>query len=203
MAITKKTSPLIGKQFRSVIADASCLFEVRAPQGRGAFKCVVINEPWEYEGKMHDSDCAGETRIFSTKEIETNLRMAEFWAKKKAQHEDFYGGLEVGQIIHYHHGFKEFIRCEVVISTKESRSNFMAEYPAGTKMLRPLALVGAWHENDLREGSIQMKCIHNEELFKPNASCIYENPEFTRREALGDPRSMPPCEVQGQQPLFV
>ena len=112
---------------------------------------------------------------------------------------DFYKGLEAGSIVHYHNGFKEFIRCEVV-EAPDDEACVRAE--KGERCLRPLALVGGWGSYALLADAYHMRMIREGSLFKPSASCIYENPEAKQVRRHEDPRQLAPLCVQGQQELF-
>lgn len=57
--MAKKTKITKGMQFRSVIADCNALWETIRPSGKQAWICQVIDEPFEYDGKMFASDYAG------------------------------------------------------------------------------------------------------------------------------------------------
>jgi hypothetical protein len=80
--------------------------------------------------------------------------------------DDYYNGLNPGQVVHYSNGFGQFIRCLV---TKE-------------KDLLPLALVGEWKSYDLPHRHLNgdiiwgyhAENILKEKVFHPHASNIYE-----------------------------
>lgn len=112
---------------------------------------------------------------------------------------DFYKGLGLGQIVHYHNGGGEFVRCEVALAPDDDACVHVGE---GEKCLRELALVGKWHARDLRADGYHMKGVREGHLFHPNASCIYENPEATGARRHPDPRHLAPLALQGQQELF-
>lgn len=199
-AKTQKKSSLIGKQFRSGIGDCNALWEVKSSRGRGAYICMVVNEPWEYEGKTFDSDYAGQTRTFGLEEIEGSLRMDAFFAEGRRQHQDFYDSLALGQIVHYHDGFGQYIRCEVVTADMP-RKHIDANVSAGEKCLKEMALVGNWRESDLRSDGYHMRGIRQARLFKPNASNIWESPKF-ERHGRTDPTGLSPLQISGQQEMF-
>lgn len=198
----KKVHPLIGRQFRSPIADCNPLWEVKSSRGRGAFICEVVNEPFEIDGKTFDGEYAGRRQTFGVEEIERSLRVAEFWAKSRREHEDFYDSLAFGEIVHYDDGFGNFVRCEVVTAAN-LRKGF--DHPCvedGEKCLKELALVGNWRDYDLRSDSYHMRGVREARLFKPNASCIWENPDAACRKKHSDPSKLEPLAVVGQQELF-
>lgn len=186
---------LIGSRFRATIADASCLFEVVATQGRGGYRCVVINEPFESEGQTYDSDFAGRVKLFTQAEVESGIRIAEFHRKNRETHDNYYASLVPGAIVHYYHGCKQFVRCEVVQLTEEQPMPYGPTLKAGDKMLRPLTLLGNWHDYDLTRNAYFPKLITEGEFFCPNVSCIAESPGFSTREPM-DPSTLPECEFQ-------
>jgi hypothetical protein len=112
---------------------------------------------------------------------------------------DFYDELEVGQVVHYHNGFKEFVRCEVVEAPDDDAC---VHAEKGERCLRPVALVGGWGTHDLRSDGYHMKGVREGRLFKPNASCIYENPEATQVRRHEDPAQLEPLGIRGQQEMF-
>jgi hypothetical protein len=195
---TKKPS-LVGKTFRAAYADSNSLWEVKRKRGRGVYECTIVNEPITIDGKTFDGDYAGTTKVFTAEDVERSIRMAEFCRSLMNEHEAFYESLQVGAIVHYAHGFGEFVRCEVVELTEETLIGFHRD-PVGTKVLKPLALVGGWRSYDLKSESYHPKQIRDGKLMKPNASNIYENPKAEIRGT--DPRQMPVLSFEGQTELF-
>lgn len=193
---------LIGKRFHSVIADCSCLFEVKAKQGRGGYRCVVVNVPIEIDGKKYDGEFAGEVRLFTTAQIEDAIANEEYYAKMRADHAAFYAGLEVGAIVHYHYGFGQFVRCEVVALTEPTRIGLTEEYPAGTKVLRMKALVGPWRERELRASELYPRWVSEGNLMCPNLTNVYESPRYSTKPGELDPRTAPECVITGVRSVF-
>jgi len=99
--------------------------------------------------------------------------------------EAFYASLKPGQTVHYHHGFNEWIRCEVVV--REGRNELL-----------PKALVGEWREYDLPrrepDGSVrwgyQAKKIAEGRTMRPHATSLWENPKCANRDRLKDPAGL-------------
>jgi hypothetical protein len=182
-------------------ANSNALWEVKRSRGRGVFECEIVNEPIEINGRMIEGDYAGVRKLFDAREIEAASRWQELEA---ADHEAFYEGLRVGEIVHYHDGFGQYVRCEVVIA-ETVRPVDHPSIKAGEKCLREIALVGAWREYDLWADSYHARGVREQRLFHPNASCIWENPKFARREGprtLSDPTAMPALDIRGQKELF-
>lgn len=195
-----KKSSLVGKTFRSAYADANSLWEVKRSRGRGVYECTIVNEPFVIDGKSYDGDYAGVTKLFSARDIEHAVKMAEHFRSVMSEHEAFYASLQVGQIVHYDDSFENFIRCEVVELTEPTLVGF-DEMPGGTKVLKQLALVGAWRSYDLESEGYHAKQIREGKLMMPNASNIYENPKASLSSKT-DPRQMPALMFEGQTDLF-
>jgi len=166
-----------GLRFRSAIADTMALFEVTGRQGRGAWRCVVVNEPWEMDGKTYPSDYAGTTRVFLTEEIVRHVAWEQYAKKCRDAHEAYYASLTVGQIVHYMNTRKEFVRCEVVEKD-------------GKHVLKAIALVGDWYDIGYQE-----KKIRSGETFTPNYTCIYESPACNRERCAIDPTTAEPIDI--------
>lgn len=115
--------------------------------------------------------------------------------------DDFYDGLETGSIVHYHNGFGEFVRCEVVEAPDDVDEGIL-QIDKGEKCLKEVALVGKWKDYDLRSDGYHMRGVREGRLFKPNASNIYENPAATGARDHGDPSRLAPLGISGQQELF-
>jgi hypothetical protein len=201
----KKVDSMIGKQFRSGYADSNALWEVKSSRGRGAYICEIVNEPFEANGKIYDGDFAGERKTFGREEIEAAIQWQEFQARQWKWHEDFYDSLALGQIVHYHDGFGQYIRCEVVTAGHPRENVDHYAVKDGEKCLKELALVGTWRADDLASRSYHVRGILESRLFKPNASCIWEYPQFNRRRGatmLADPTQLEPLTIKGQQEMF-
>lgn len=109
--------------------------------------------------------------------------------------EAFYASLEPGQVVHYDHGFRQYIRC-VVVETSD-----MPQARAG-KALKPVALVGDWRPFNLhrreRNGSVMLgyhaEAVREGRLMTPHESLIYEGPRS--RRAIGpDPAGLAPVSL--------
>lgn len=189
---------LIGKRFRSVIADCNCLFEVVATQGRGGFRCVVVNEPIEHNGVKYDGEFAGKIKLFTKAEVESGIASAEYFARNQREHEEFYAGLEIGSNVHYHHGGGTFVRCVVVAVEAPVRLDLGQEYPVGSKLLLPIALVGPWRDYDLQPNSYLVRKIREKSFMCPNVTNMFESPRFVGNPRNPvDPRALPSLDLVG------
>lgn len=164
----------VGTQFRHTYADSNALWTVIESRGKGT---------WIAEIDGSNSDYAGERAAFTTEDIQSSIKMAEFWKQSSDDSEKFYLNLVPGSIVHYHNGFNCYVRCQVMPD----------------KQLLPIALVGEWREYDLpyrcEDGSI---CLgyHAEQIkfgktFQPHASNIWEY-RGARQTGDIDPTSLVP-----------
>lgn len=169
----------VGTKFRYTFADGRPEWTVKAARGAGAWDCVV----------EEDMDWTGTKKVFGTEEIEAAVRQDQFWDHLTKSTENWWGSLREGEIVHYHNGFGTWVRGHIV---KINGENHMF----------PSALVGAWREYDLpkraRDGSIRYpyhaEKIMQGEPMRPNATNMWEYPEFSRRE-LGDPSKLPEIDL--------
>lgn len=182
-----------GTTFRSSMADGNPLWKVLRRSGPESFLCEVVNEPWEHDGRTHDSDFAGHQDVFLESRILQILSAEELFDGLRQQTDDFYANLTVGNIYHYENSRGQWVRCEVV---KED-----TQY-----VLKPIALVGNWRQYDLpyrrRNGEIcypyhpsmvlakPMSGGEVKTTFTPNEGCIYEC-----KRTGDDPRSLPAIDL--------
>jgi hypothetical protein len=193
--MARGTTKLKGKRFRSVVADCNCLWEIKGSRGRGVFECEVVNEPIEIDGETYDSDFAGRRDVFTREHIEAAIAMEEFWQRSHDAHEEFYASLGDHQIVHYHDGFGQYVRCHAVKAPHDVPD---ADIKKGDRCLLEVALVGNWRKFDLRPDGYHARGIREGRLFKPNASNIYENPKASVRQKHPDPRHMTPIPHQSE-----
>jgi hypothetical protein len=199
----RKADDMIGKRFYSTLAECNVLFEVKSSRGQGAYICEAVNESYEANGLTYDSDFAGERRTFGREDIEAAIRWKEFNDAAWKAHEDFYDSLPLGQIVHYHDGFNQYVRCEVVTADNPRKDIDHPSVADGEKCLKEIALVGNWAFYDRGADAYHMRGVRQGRLFKPNSSCVWESPEFSRRGGiLTDPTGLEPIPVQGQEEMF-
>ena len=184
-----KTHPLVGKTFRFTLADDNALFVV-TDVTRGIATAVVKDEPFEYQpGKFMSSDHAGLERVFKVSDVEAYIQMDEFWKTQAQNSESFKKNLPVGTIVHYSHGFGQYVRMERVAGRD--------------KPFKAVALVGAWRDYDLPRRypngavhtSYQVDLVLNGEGMDPHESTIYESPRYSRRAGELDPATMTPISL--------
>lgn len=117
----------VGTRFESSFADANPTWSVVRPKGSGVWVCRIVPE---------DPDYAGTEKLFSTGEIRAILEQAENFRLLHEHADQWWARQEIGSIVHYDNGFNQYVRGEIVLHN-------------GEKMMKPLALVGKWHERDL------------------------------------------------------
>jgi len=184
---TKTSSPKIGPgtRFNSVYADSNPTWEITRPRGRGV-----------WEAKITDHDYAGTVKVFTTAEVKHAVGMASAFAQMDNENDAFYASLKLGQIVHYHNSFGQFVRCEVVMGTTVHDKTMH-------KCLKPIALVGDWKSYDLPRrlpnGEVdlgyQAEKIAKGDCFEPNYGCIYESGERSGSHFDTDPSKLPALDL--------
>jgi len=164
----------VGTRFRACYADTNPLWEVKRARGRDTWDCEVVDEPVEYRGRTYASDWAGIRRVYGGEEIRAILQREKDREHLEDKHKAFYEGLEVGAVVHYHNGFGEYVRCEVVLA-KENSSVGFTSLKRGEKCLKPVALVGNWSR--ISGDLYHVKAIKEGALFQPHFTNVFEHPD--------------------------
>lgn len=169
-----------GRIYREGVADGHA--EYMFAEGSKSF---LFHLP--YGDGYQSRTVGGMTKASVLKLMGANDRLDNYFEGLDNQKKSFWDSRVVGEIIHYHNSFGQFIRGEVVIV------NNVPE-------LKPTALVGKWRESDLprraRDGTVMhgyhVKQIINGESWQPSDSCVYESPTYSDSyKSYGDPRAMP------------
>lgn len=194
-----------GMRFRSVHADSNPLWEVKQSLGKGAWKCVVVNEPIKVGDKTYDGEWAGMEKAFLSKDILAAAGMSQMFEKLHDEQDRWYNAQPLGTIVHYHNGFNNFVRCEIVFDHPKCGA---AQTPEPKqKLLKPIALVGKWGPGELAKygptGKVEYgyhaRCIMDGECWRASITCIYEHPSC--RANLDDPRRMAPLDIVNPPPM--
>lgn len=183
-----KRSVNVGTTFTYNYADANPTWTVVGARGRGTWDCRI----------EEDLDYAGATKVFSTEEILSARNLAAAIDSMMSDHDTFWASRSVGEVLHYHNGFGQFVRGEVV-------------EVEGEKLLLPTSLVGNWTPADLAHYHVidgtpvvpyYCRKIMESEPFQPNYSYIYEA-DNTMSDREADPRSMLPLNatLAAQSPI--
>lgn len=173
---TKNRRVKKGMKFNSSYADANPVWEVKKSRGRGVWECEIIDCP----------DYAGARKVFDSREILSAVEMNAMFSGMMDDHASYYASLKPGQIVHYHNGFQQYVRCEAVKSE-------------GRMKLREIGLVGEWSKHDLpsRDANGEIRWGYHAEgvregrIMEPNYGNIYESPAYTRKGGV-DPRKLNP-----------
>lgn len=181
-----------GTRFRSHYADSNPLWEVKKVRGVGVWECEIVPEDRIIAGRLFVGDYVGTKDVFTSEKILDSIEWSEKLQLIHNESDRWYQSLVVGQIVHYHNAFSQYVRCVVVNDECNGQS----------PSLKPLALVGAWQKFDLpkrrRDGtiaqSIQVDQIQNGTVMRPNASNIYECYLFSDA-GRKDPRKLKPLDL--------
>lgn len=188
------TTVRIGTEFRHHFADSNPLWRVTKRVRTGVYDAVGVNEPLEVNGRMFDSDFAGQTRRFTAEIIVAAVRHGEFMKGLFTGHDDFWANVPAGKVLHYHHSFGAYVRGVVVVHQ-------------GKRCFSPTALVGNWSPCDLPRRSPTGEVGYStggryfaadHKPWQPSESCVFETPGFKDRGA--DPRRMDPIDLTVPEP---
>jgi hypothetical protein len=178
------TAIVVGKTtFRDSYADGRPLFRVRKDMGNGTYQCI----------SEQDLDYNDVERYFSAEQILAKLGYERRVEAMFRSQDDFWAKQELGSVLHYHNGFGDFVRGEVVLVD-------------GEKKLKPTALVGNWNARELPSrrpnGEIHYPYHANKVVnggpdapWQPNESCVYESDVYSRRDEYPDPRVQEPIDL--------
>lgn len=118
----------------------------------------------------------GEQQLFTSEAITAAILSDEEEAALSSQ-QRFWKNLCVGGMVHYHHGFQQYVRCEIVDVPNEDVNFKFERY-----QLKPVALVGKWDANalprrnkfgEIVEGFFP-KMMAEGGVFRPHCSNIFE-----------------------------
>lgn len=185
---TEEITVGIGTEFRSTYADSNALWRVTGKAGPNVWHAEIQPEWAEIRGeRMQVDDYAGATDVFTTDRIAGSLNMSNVFARRGQRADDFWADREIGEILHYHHGFGQYVRGRVAWQVRDGDE--------GRNVLIPTALVGQWRDHDLVKwtpwGEVSkgyhVRKIEEGEGWQPNDGCVYECPDFSgpRGDAAG------------------
>ncbi len=190
----RKTAIKPGTTFSYPHADSNSLFTVVEKRGADTYQCEVKAHP--QHGTM--IDWLGVKKVFGGEEIRGALNYSKTLSALSSRADNFWASRTVGEIVHYHNGFGQYVRGEIVAT------------PDGMKM-RPTALVGAWTHDLPKRGrngeviiSYHVKKIRAGELMSPNDGFMFESPNFSRpmgASADFDPTKTEALDISDPAPL--
>lgn len=177
--------PNTGKLYREPVADGHAVYMFA--DGKPA---ALIHLP--YGDGWHSRTVSGMSKKAVLDLIKSNEAMDGFWDRAQKAREGFWESQKVGDIVHYHNSFGQFVRGEIV------------EHE-GKKQMKSIALVGDWKGYDLpqrnADGSIRYsynaKKVLEGDIWQPSDSCVYEAPSYSEsnNSRYGDPREMPAIDL--------
>lgn len=159
-----------GTTFFHHYADSDPRWRVVSSKGNHCWLCVVDNPIKLPNGETITGDWDGTQKVFMTREILDSIINDRKIQEINQENESFYESLQPDQIVHYHNGFGNWVRCVV---TRKNNQN----------VLTPIALLGNWEKHELPkrqlDGSIHLghhaKQIQDKETFSPHYSNIWES----------------------------
>lgn len=179
---------LVGALIRFSVADGYALYVVSKDS-----PLTLRHVPYGDAYEAHPATVRGVT----AETVRGELRQQRALAESADRSPSFYGKLQIGQIVHYHHFGRGFVRCEVVDGSGEERNQ------AG-KCLKPVALVGEWNKRDLPrrdpDGRVSLgysaELIVEGRLICPDSGCLYEGMSSENRRRYGDPSGLAPISLE-------
>jgi len=136
-------------------------------------------------------------RGFRLQDARAQVEVRRRWEQRAREEAAAYEKLlKDNKVLHYHNGFGQFVRCEVVVADHDEGT-----IKKGDRCLKEVALVGSWRDYDLRADSFHMRSIRDGRLMKPHIGNIYEGSKHLQ-QGHSDPRSLEPLQVEGQMELF-
>lgn len=183
---------LIGKQFYMLHADSNIRMTVIQKQAPDIYLCAS-DEDCDY-GYIEKLMSASQLKAI----IEYDTQMKQLENKEDA----WLVALPIGSIVHYHDGFGQYVRCEVITLPKNSKVFKGWEndgwHKAG-KALKAIALVGNYRERDLprilnHEVNIpyNAKRVLENDIFTCHVSNLYE---YSSSKNDADPTNMTPIKI--------
>ena len=147
----------IGDVFEAAYADSMIEYTVTAIKNEVVF------------ADASENDWGITERPFGLNEARRAIAWKKEFSNAAIDTEKFWNDAVVGTVLHYHNGFQQFLRGEIVLD-------------GDGKYFKPLALVGEWRENELpfrtAEGEIVIgyhaRSVLEGKLFRPNPSSIFE-----------------------------
>ncbi len=187
-ARTKAAGDTVGELLRWPRADGYALYMVTSEKPL-RLAHVDVGDGYSVENSL--------IRGLNLADVRSMVDQARRWKQAFEATNDIYDEMQPGQIVHYHNAFGEFVRCEVVVAPDDEAC---VHAEKGETCLKPIALVGKWRAHDLRHDSYHATSVREGRLFKPNGTCIYENPQASGARSHGDPSQMAPLDILPEPP---
>lgn len=175
-----------GRIYREGVADGHAIYMFADNGAKSALIHLPYGDAWQ------SRSVSGMSRTAILKLMKANDNLDGFFVRAEQAKQGFWASRKVGEILHYHNSFGQFIRGEVVDN-------------GGKMELKPTALCGNWNKYDLpyrsKDGTINysyhVKKIQEGESWQPSDSCVYEAPAYSESyKSAGDPRVMPAINLE-------
>jgi hypothetical protein len=175
---------LSGQTFSAGYADGMFTWTVGKKLSGGYWECTMQSEDWGTVVQAFHEQFISATRAQEFQRINQDCDMMR-WVD----------ALQLGAIVHYHNGFGEFVRCEVVAAEFDPERDVWKE-----RGLRQLALVGNWQQplvTRREDGSVHYPYAVKRlgKIFRPHVSNIWEYPHAPCRD-YQNPAELEPLSVE-------
>lgn len=174
-------------EFYAVYADSNAKWKVIKRLGGGAWLCRISAD---------NPDYGGTEKSFLTREIQQSLAMSAMFEGIHDENQKFLQSQKPGTILHYHNGFGQYVRREVV-------------RVGNVNKLKSIAMVGNWDKHDLPkryENGTVYHPFHAKKILTGElddglqCSTTYEHPSFVKPRGDGrdkiDPRKLEPISLE-------
>jgi len=178
-----------GRTFSAVVNDGVFKFEIESVRNGVVTAVCEPNNEWGID-----------TKVFTVEEVVSSIKREAVFERYSNVDREFWDGAEDGEILHYHNGFGQFVRCEVYTNEAD-----------GEKYMRPIALVGDWHSRDLayRDSTGEVRYgYHARSIIEPKEGKnwrsqlgnIYELMDDEQRAKYQDPAGCEPVSLEVPEP---
>ncbi len=188
----------IGTTFTAPLADSRSIFTVIEARGGDTYQCEVKADPI-YGPNI---DWFGHRKVYGGEEIRAELSQERMWATLRKSANEFWASRKVSEIVHYHNGFGQYVRGEIVRVDDQNK-------------MMPIALVGNWSKHDLprrqSDGSVfysyhvkKIRFPGEDSSFQPNDSNVWESKNFSKPMGPNrdfDPVTAKPIDLSDPAPL--
>lgn len=173
-----------GQRFSATYADGLVTWTVQHKVGNGYWECSMQSPDWGSVTQAFHEAVIKSIIVQERQQVNSNCAIMR-WVET----------LDIGAIVHYHDGFNNYVRCEVVKAPFDPDCDTW-----GGKALKKLALVGNWRQplvKRLDDGTIyedyHVRTLG--EVFRPHGSNVWEYP-YAPCHKNPDPRQLEPLSTE-------
>lgn len=194
---TRKNEIKLGTTFSYAHADSTSIFTVVEKRGDNTYQCEIKAHP-EHGTQI---DWLGTKKVFGGEEITRAIATSKLWDDFAKSADDFWRSCKVGEIVHYHNGFGQYVRGEIVRVDGENK-------------MKPIALVGNWtHDLPKRriDGTVgysyhvkKIRFPDSDSPMRPSDSTMWESKNFSKPFGPNrnfDPTTAPALDLSDPAPL--